>query len=59
MNKILAMMKQHERALALLAVIVLVLLGNGQLAITDPVESNYALTATEMLESCASDFARV
>ena len=34
MNKILAMMKQHERALALLAVIVLVLLGNGQLAIT-------------------------
>ena len=49
MNKILAMMKQHERALALLAVIVLVLLGNGQLAITDPVESNYALTAKEML----------
>ena len=54
MNKILAMMKQHERALALLAVIVLVLLGNGQLAITDPVESNYALTAKEML--AAGDF---
>lgn len=38
MNKILALAQQHERALALVAVIVLVLLGNGQLAITDPVE---------------------
>lgn len=54
MNKIIATARQHERALALLAVIVLVLLGNGQLAITDPVESNYALTAKEMLE--AGDF---
>lgn len=51
MNKILALAQQHERALALFAVIVLVLLGNGQLAITDPVESNYALTAKEMLAS--------
>ena len=51
MNKILALAQQHERALALVAVIVLVLLGNGQLAITDPVESNYALTAKEMLAS--------
>lgn len=46
-----ALAQQHERALALFAVIVLVLLGNGQLAITDPVESNYALTAKEMLAS--------
>ena len=51
MNKILALAQQHERALALVAVIVLVLLGNGLLAITDPVESNYALTAKEMLAS--------
>lgn len=30
---------------------IMLLLGNGQLAITDPVESNYTLTAREMLEA--------
>lgn len=47
-------MKHHPQALALLGVILMVFAGNHLLAITDPVESNYALTAKEML--AAGDF---
>lgn len=36
---------------SLLLLIILLLLGNNLLAITDPVESNYTLTAKEMLEA--------
>ena len=44
-------MNQKELRIFLLATAVLLLIGNAWLAITDPVESNYALTAREMLES--------
>ena len=44
-------MNQKEMRIFLLATIVLLLIGNAWLAITDPVESNYTLTAREMLES--------
>lgn len=44
-------MNQKELRIFLVATIVLLLIGNAWLAITDPVESNYALTAREMLES--------
>ena len=44
-------MNQKEFRLSVLALIILLLAGNAWLAITDPVESNYALTAREMLES--------
>lgn len=42
-------MRKQQQALALLGVIIMVFAGNHLLAITDPVESNYALTAKEML----------
>ncbi len=47
-------MNQKEIRLSVLALVILLLAGNAWLAITDPVESNYALTAREMLE--AGDF---
>ena len=40
-----------RRTVSLLLSLVLFFAGNGQLLITDPVESNYALTAKEMLAS--------
>ncbi|MFV0636311.1 ArnT family glycosyltransferase [Mitsuokella sp.] len=51
MNKVAQFLRTRQPLVFLLALIVLVLAGNGQLAITDPVESNYALTAKEMLAS--------
>lgn len=54
MNRIAQFLQTRQPLVALAAIIVLVLAGNGQLAITDPVESNYALTAKEMLS--AGDF---
>ena len=54
MNRIAQFLQTKQPLVALAAIIVLVLAGNGQLAITDPVESNYALTAKEMLS--AGDF---
>ena len=44
---------KHRPVFFLLAVLcfLFLLLGNSQLAVTDPVESNYALTAKEMVLS--------
>ena len=44
-------MNQKEIRFSVLALVILLLAGNAWLAITDPVESNYALTAREMLEA--------
>lgn len=51
-NPLLGFYHRHWPAfLLLLLSLVLFFAGNGQLLITDPVESNYALTAKEMLAS--------
>ena len=42
---------RHHLAILLLLGILLYFVGNGSLAITDPVESNYTLTAKEMIAS--------
>ena len=43
--------RRHHLAILLLLGILLYFVGNGSLAITDPVESNYTLTAKEMIAS--------
>ena len=47
------MVKREKREFLLLLIFgaIILLTANGSLAITDPVESNYALTAKEMVAS--------